>query len=46
MKYRWQSNYTGEIFRTLTQAVTTAIKDMKTYKACRTIKAFNFSRIK
>ena len=45
MKFKWMNSYTGEIFPSLLKGVVTAFKDMKFYKACRTIKMLRFERL-
>lgn len=39
------NGYTGEVFRTLKDAIITTIKDFVRVKACRTFKMFNIVKL-
>lgn len=45
MKFRYVSNYTGEVYRDLNHALRTIISDIVHYPKCRTIKMFWISRL-
>lgn len=44
MKLKWINNFTGQLFKSLPEAIITAILDMR-IKQCRSFRAFDFSRI-
>lgn len=46
MEFRWQNNFTGEVHRTLAEAIFTAIKEFCRLKTCRTLKIFNIGRFR